>query len=438
MHRDAAGDIEYPGPALATSTPQSGGAAEAHSPVLREPAKAAPGPQTLVQPDLNVQLALEKEIPVPTVVIWARPKAPVKTIVAPLPQKPAATPIIPSLVPPNDETNPADIEISSTEFPSQKLPVLPSNSSPIVVRSPQPAQTATSTATQNSAKPTPAAVASLSRLKMPNGTVALPPVNESAARASRGEPAPSDTKEDTKAGTGNPAGNGGKTGAKPESGAAAKQASRAGGAGQQTSGQSGPAQSAANGSGEGNGPTTTHITLPITGQFSSVVVGNSLQDEYPEIADVWSGRMTYTVYLHVGLAKSWILQYALPRAADAAAGGDVSQLDAPWPYSIVRPNLAPSAVDADALLVHGFVNEAGRFESLHVAFPPDFGQSQFVVGSLQQWQFRPATENGKAAKVEVLLIIPEDVDSGSLIRARPFGGRFASAAALMLPHVPGR
>jgi hypothetical protein len=73
----------------------------------------------------------------------------------------------------------------------------------------------------------------------------------------------------------------------------------------------------------------------------------------------------------------------------------------------VRPNIAPGSIDADALMVHGFVNQAGRFEALAVAFPPQFAQAQFVLNSLAQWQFRPATQNGQDVKVEVLLIIPE-------------------------------
>ena len=50
--------------------------------------------------------------------------------------------------------------------------------------------------------------------------------------------------------------------------------------------------------------------------------------------------MAYTAYLHVGLSKSWIMQYSLPANAEAAAGGTTSRLEAPWPYNIVRPNLA--------------------------------------------------------------------------------------------------
>ena len=120
--------------------------------------------------------------------------------------------------------------------------------------------------------------------------------------------------------------------------------------------------------------------------------------------------MAYTVYLHVGLARSWILQYSLPRAADAAAAGIVTRLAAPWPYNIVRPKLVPGAINADALMVHGFVNQAGRFETLAIAFPPEFAQAEFVINALDQWQFRPASQNGQITRVEVLLIIPEEME----------------------------
>jgi hypothetical protein len=110
----------------------------------------------------------------------------------------------------------------------------------------------------------------------------------------------------------------------------------------------------------------------------------------------------------VGLAKSWILQYSLPREDEIDETGKVEHIEAPWPFNIVRPNLAPGAINADALMVHGFVNQAGRFEALGVVFPPGFEQAQFVIDSLAQWQFRPATQNGHEVKVEVLLIVPEE------------------------------
>jgi hypothetical protein len=147
--------------------------------------------------------------------------------------------------------------------------------------------------------------------------------------------------------------------------------------------------------------------LPKDGQFGAVVVGSSLVEKFPETAEIMSGRFTYTVYLHVGLPKSWILQYSLPRSADGASAGNSTRIQAPWPYNIVRPNILPGEINADALMIHGFVNQQGRFEGLAIAFPQEFPQGQFVLDAIQQWQFRPAMQNGQISTVEVLLIIPE-------------------------------
>jgi hypothetical protein len=145
--------------------------------------------------------------------------------------------------------------------------------------------------------------------------------------------------------------------------------------------------------------------LPKDGQFGVVVVGTSLADQYPEIAGIWNGRLVYTVYLHVGTGKSWILQYSMPVAAQAAG-----KPEAPYPYDIVRPHFDPDDYTADALLVHGFVNIAGHFDHLALAFPQDFTKAKLLLGALQQWQFRPARQNGQVAAVEVLLIIPAETE----------------------------
>jgi hypothetical protein len=152
------------------------------------------------------------------------------------------------------------------------------------------------------------------------------------------------------------------------------------------------------------------ISLPKDGQFGVVVFGSSIQEDYPETAELWSGRLASTVYLHVGLAKSWILQYALPRIVDAASAGNGGRLEAPWPYEILRPNVDPGDLNADALIVHGYVDKDGRFEKLEVVFPAQLAQAPTVVNVLSQWQFRPAKLNGLFAAVEVLLIIPDQSD----------------------------
>jgi hypothetical protein len=73
----------------------------------------------------------------------------------------------------------------------------------------------------------------------------------------------------------------------------------------------------------------------------------------------------------------------------------------------VVPRLDASDYNSDAVMVHGFVNVSGKFERLNIVLPPEFTQAKFVLGALEQWQFRAARQNGQATPVEVLLIIPE-------------------------------
>jgi len=42
--------------------------------------------------------------------------------------------------------------------------------------------------------------------------------------------------------------------------------------------------------------------------------------------------------------------------------------------------------------------------------PPAFPQAQFVLAALARWQFRPALQDGQSTRVEVLIIIPEQLD----------------------------
>jgi hypothetical protein len=158
--------------------------------------------------------------------------------------------------------------------------------------------------------------------------------------------------------------------------------------------------------GSGNGSGVTELRQPVDGQFSAVVVGSSISDRYPETVELWAGRLTYTVYIHVGRTKNWVLQYAVKR--DASAGASSSQPNAPWPYLMELPRFAPGDINSNALIVHGLLNVSGQFEALKVLFPSDFSQGQFVLSALERWRFRPARQDGRLVAVEVLLIIPEE------------------------------
>ena len=81
----------------------------------------------------------------------------------------------------------------------------------------------------------------------------------------------------------------------------------------------------------------------------------------------------------------------------------MSRLEAPWPYDITRPNLLTRDLNADALMVHGVLNQEGRLESLAIAFPSSFRYASFVLRALRSMAVpagaaeRPADRRGSAA-----------------------------------------
>ena len=246
---------------------------------------------------------------------------------------------------------------------------------------PEGFQAAPLTTSQLSSVPAPAAVMTLSEIIMPKGIVTFPPLNESA-----------------------PASPSGSLSKGREIGEAAK----ADDSGQSAAAAMGSDTKRVSGLGDAKGLSIERITLPKDGQFGAVVIGASLEQQYPEIGELWAGRFAYTVYLHVGLPKSWILQYSLPLSEDAESAGTHTRIDPPWPYVIIRPNIPSGSINANATMIHGYVNETGSFEGLAFVVPQELPLGRYVLDALQQWHFRPAVHAGQPAKAEVLLIIPNE------------------------------
>jgi hypothetical protein len=388
-------------------------------------------PQTLIDPDVDPNKMLPKETPLPAMLLWSGHRPKIEVLTPPRPTPPSITLDKPKLNFPTKETQIADLNISSTRFQSNRPMPMPSNTSPVVLKRELDVQRIPETGSISSIDATPAAILSASDLQMNQGRVTMPGANQSAEGTEQGglgtgKAANSlqhgagdsgSTGSDKGAGKGQNASGGqsagpgtGGTQKGPGNGSAGNgaQAGIGGGKGTGHNTGLGAGSSDGHGSGEGDGGAVTRISVPKNGTFGVVVVGSSLDEQYPETSSVWKGRLAYSVYLHVGLEKSWILQYSLPRAADSANAGS-ARLEAPWPYYIVRPNLNPDEASSDSVMVHGFVDEAGHFEKLSVVFPTDMGyaREQLVLGALQQWQFRSGTRDGQVAKLEVLLIIPE-------------------------------
>lgn len=411
LHNDNFGEdgITYPGPHLNASTKNSVQETHARPPAMRLLPAGAKGLQTLVQPEFHAHVALTVETPVPTIVIWTPELASSKEIVAPLPEKATAADVNPSLDTPNDELKLADLSVAATKIAPRTEAIAAGTTSPVTLRAPELLKLVPATISNSADQPTPTAVLSLSDIRMPEGSITLPPVNETKSSTSSATHAMGQAKETPESSaeyqprSGAPGNerNAVNTGTKPEQ---AKVSPR------QSSANPGVDRTVNADAGSEKQDGTYHITMPPDGHFGVVVVGTSLAEEYPETLEVWNDRVAYTVYLHVGLSKNWILQYSLVRSAETAAGGAVSRLEAPWPYDIWRPNLVSRDLNADALMIHGFLNQSGRLESLAIAFPAKYVRAAFVLHALRQWQFRPARQNGKATAVEVLLIIPDEFE----------------------------
>jgi hypothetical protein len=144
-------------------------------------------------------------------------------------------------------------------------------------------------------------------------------------------------------------------------------------------------------------PGTTRIDLPPDSKPRTSVLGESAQ---------MPGHIVATIYLRMGLPRNWILEYW---ASGAAASG----LEAPWPYTMFRPNPVLPAV-MDALLVRAHLTVEGRMEQLSLMTPTEWAPKASQGGTdkdtlfqaLQEWRFRPASRNGEAVPVELLLVIP--------------------------------
>ena len=140
---------------------------------------------------LPTQLTLNQEVPVPTMVIWSPKKTDVKTVVAPQPEKATAANVKPMPDPPNRASGPVRhqhlgpaVAHAETANPAQHNFACGDSGA----RS--SADGAGDRLTAQRAQPTPAAIMSLSDLKMAQGTVVLPPVNETAATDDAGSSAP--------------------------------------------------------------------------------------------------------------------------------------------------------------------------------------------------------------------------------------------------------
>ncbi|HEX7362842.1 MAG TPA: hypothetical protein VF283_20315, partial [Bryobacteraceae bacterium] len=302
------------------------------------------------------------------------------------------------------ETTPGELNIASmvtTEMP--KLVRYPSVASPVSRAGKQPAQAIPQIGVAQSAQPSPADLISLPLKPLRSTTLlVLPPANQIA-------PADAETVGSPKGRTAGAGTGGQQLAASGPAAGASKQSQSAVAAAAKPPAATG--QWTATGTpgaltGEPKLAGVTRLDLPKEGTFGVVVLGSAAASAYPEAAGALSGKVVYTVYLKVGLRKSWILQYCL---AKGATGRSTVPVKAPWPFLIMRPDQW-SASDPDYIIVHGMLTAAGKFEHLTMVYPDELDKKELLLQSLKLWAFRPASRDGVPVSVEVLLIIPREVE----------------------------
>lgn len=360
-----------------------------------------PAPQTMIQPEVPPDQRVLPQIPLPQAMVWTAGPIKRPKIVTPPPQPSGEILVKPSLARPNHELAPAEVSLSTIPFETKAPMPVPGTTIPVKVNGATPAKQTPETASKETDQVSPARVISLSQQKLEIGTAALPVVNQISQADTSGSPTLGQAASGTETGTDNSGTGEAGTGAGHGPADAGKGADKGA---EQDAGNGSPAEGYSIAGGDNapdNGMAEEHIRLPKTGQYGMVVVGAEPQEDYPETAGLWSGRMVYTVYLQTDTSQNWILQYSLLRSMQEKSQ-NMRRPDAPWPYDMMRPNLGSQ----DVVLVHGFVNESGRFEQLSIAYPPAFPNSALLLRALKQWEFRPAMNQGQPATVEVLLIIP--------------------------------
>ena len=421
---------QNPQPAAVASTNAAPGpdvAPERRPFVLPPDVLLKPVKQTLIQPDIPPNLTLSREVPLPAAILWSDLKLPPirkRFITPPEAARPAAKAV--QSVPENaamialtQETRPGALNMAGV-IPAD----LPKFHKAFVAPPSRDRQEPIRQVSQiGMLDPNAASGGNLISLPadpVVSGTVALPPANQIASS----DVAPGGLLNSDNSGNGSGGNNvsahtgardsgrsvaadsGSGTGSAPPKSPGGAQASIA--IGSATTGTAATGAWSATGSGGGPQPLAIaglrRIELPKNGKFGAVVSGSSAAGSYPESAGALSGKVIYTVYIKVGLRKSWILQYCLPKGDEKSARSGVG-IDAPWPFLMMRPDQG-SASAPDYMILHGTITAAGRFDQLAVIFPADYAEKELLVSSLKLWEFRPAARDGVPVPVEALLIIP--------------------------------
>lgn len=347
-----------------------------------QPPRVRTARQTLIRMDVPPDVLLKQELPIPPALLWTSPLASAARFISPpkeIPEPVQNLTRAPRLDLPNREIKLADLQIAEAALTSTPALAVPTSVAlPVQISASEQGKQIPQTTSPEAEQASAASIISIPDIPLRAlSLIAIPPANQIAVQDAG---AGFQRAQDTPSRPGSPS------------------------EGPIHSGDPGSNSDAAVQNDET--PGMTRITLPKDGKFGVVVMGSSASELYPDSAGVLSGSIVYTVYLHLGLQKNWILQYCLPKGSepDGTAPGNAA-IDAPWPWLILRPDQL-SALDFDYIIVRGNISPRGRFEQAALVYPNELPEQERLLGAIRHWGFRPAMRGSQAIAVEALLIIP--------------------------------
>jgi hypothetical protein len=146
--------------------------------------------------------------------------------------------------------------------------------------------------------------------------------------------------------------------------------------------------------------------LLVWNKYDTVVVASAGAYLFPGTEGLLSGEAVYTVYLRAASGPDWVLQFCARDSNPNELRGTGGSLHPPYPVHAVRPELA-LAPEVEYMVIHGTINTQGRFEKLAiVGEQPLRPDPDRLLRSLSEWELQPATIEGSAVPVDVVLIVP--------------------------------
>ncbi len=157
------------------------------------------------------------------------------------------------------------------------------------------------------------------------------------------------------------------------------------------------------------------IRYPKDGRFDLVLIQTAGGDLVPETAPFLTGRPVYTVYIALGAAREWILQYCAPRSVESApvqsgmvvSLGSHATVQPPWIRSAALPPPSRARL-AKRSVFYGKLQANGRLANMHMLSGAQYEARPELLSYLDAWEFRPAERGGLPAEIDVVLIVPAD------------------------------